>query len=50
MQLVLTPLKGIPLVIKGDDLAAMILNSLQMDNIELQDGDVFVLAQKIVSK
>ena len=50
MPLTLTPLKGIPLVKQGDDLAAMILTSLHFDEIELQNGDVVVLAQKIVSK
>jgi coenzyme F420-0:L-glutamate ligase/coenzyme F420-1:gamma-L-glutamate ligase len=41
---------GIPLVKPGDDLAVMILESLHFEGIELQDGDVIVLAQKIVSK
>ena len=50
MPLTLTPLKGIPLVKQGDDLSAMILESLHFTSIDLQDGDVIVLAQKIVSK
>jgi len=50
MSLTLTPLSNIPLIRPGDNLADIILNSLRVTNIELADGDVLVLAQKIVSK
>jgi coenzyme F420-0:L-glutamate ligase/coenzyme F420-1:gamma-L-glutamate ligase len=50
MTLTLTPLQGIPLVQPGDDLAALILQALQRTGLNLQDGDILVLAQKIVSK
>jgi coenzyme F420-0:L-glutamate ligase / coenzyme F420-1:gamma-L-glutamate ligase len=50
MQLTITSLRGIPLVKQGDDLSEMILESLQIEGIELQNGDVIVLAQKIISK
>ena len=50
MTLTLTPLQGIPLVQSGDDLAAFILASLGHAGIDLQSGDIIVLAQKIVSK
>jgi coenzyme F420-0:L-glutamate ligase/coenzyme F420-1:gamma-L-glutamate ligase len=50
MTLVLTPLPGIPLVQPGDDLADLILQSLERCSLHLQDGDILVLAQKIVSK
>lgn len=50
MPLVLTPLQGIPLVEEGDNLCDLIRHSLQLDNVELADGDVIVIAQKIVSK
>ncbi len=50
MKLTLTPLPGIPLVQPGDDLAALILDGCRRADIALQDGDVLVLAQKIVSK
>ena len=49
-QLTLTPLQGIPLIRQGDNLADIIVKSLNETNIQLQDGDIFVLAQKIVSK
>lgn len=43
-------LRDFPLVKPGDDLAALISQSLVNNNIALQNGDVVVLAQKIVSK
>jgi coenzyme F420-0:L-glutamate ligase / coenzyme F420-1:gamma-L-glutamate ligase len=39
------PVSGLPEIAEGDDLAALVA-----DRIELEDGDVVVLAQKIVSK
>ena len=48
--LTLTPLQGLPLVQPGDDLVGMILKGLKAAAIDLQDGDILVLAQKIVSK
>jgi len=50
VTLTLTPLSGIPLIQPGDDLAGIILRSLAAANIELVDGDILVLTQKIVSK
>jgi coenzyme F420-0:L-glutamate ligase / coenzyme F420-1:gamma-L-glutamate ligase len=41
---------GIPLVKPGDDIAAFILDSLAAMGEALTDGDVVVVAQKIVSK
>lgn len=49
-MLTLTPLKNIPLIRQGDDLADIIINSLRESAIELQDDDILVLAQKVVSK
>ncbi len=34
----------------GDDLAALILEAMQRADLQLETGDIFVLAQKIVSK
>ncbi len=50
MPLTLTSLLNIPLIRHGDNLADIVLNSLQENNISLEDNDIFVLAQKIVSK
>jgi len=50
MPLTITPLQSIPLIRQDDDLADIILNSLQENAIELEDNDILVIAQKIVSK
>lgn len=50
MALVLTPLMGIPLIAQNDDLAAVISDSLKTTEIVPEDGDILVVAQKIVSK
>jgi coenzyme F420-0:L-glutamate ligase/coenzyme F420-1:gamma-L-glutamate ligase len=50
MSLQLQELRGIPLIQPGDDLVEIILNAIKNQKIELLDGDVLVLAQKIVSK
>jgi coenzyme F420-0:L-glutamate ligase / coenzyme F420-1:gamma-L-glutamate ligase len=43
-------LPGIPLVEPGDDLAAILAKALNESAVGLRDGDVLVVAQKIVSK
>lgn len=50
MTFTLTPLKDIPLIRQNDDLADIIVSSLEHTNITLEDNDIFVLAQKVVSK
>ncbi len=50
MSLVLTSLENIPLIRRDDNLADIVLKSLQDTGLELQDNDILVLAQKIVSK
>src|SRR5580700_4702702 len=49
-ELLLTPLRGIPMVQTGDDLAAIILSALRASDRSLAAGDILVVAQKIVSK
>ena len=49
-RMVLTALAGIPTVRAGDDLAALITCAFREAALSPQDGDVVVLAQKIVSK
>jgi coenzyme F420-0:L-glutamate ligase/coenzyme F420-1:gamma-L-glutamate ligase len=44
------PIPGIPLVEPGDDLATLMEAALRDCGVGLSDGDVLVLAQKIVSK
>ena len=50
MKLELTPVPGFPLIKPGDDLAEIIINTCEKAQIGIQGGDIFVLAQKIVSK
>ncbi len=50
MTLSLTPLQGIPLVQPGDDLARHITEAISFSNVDLRDGDILVVTQKIVSK
>lgn len=50
MPLILTPLTGLPLVEPGDRLDELILEAIEGAGISLADGDILVLAQKIVSK
>jgi coenzyme F420-0:L-glutamate ligase/coenzyme F420-1:gamma-L-glutamate ligase len=45
-----TGLPGIPLIREGDDLAAIISAALHEATIPLENGDLLVIAQKIVSK
>lgn len=50
MPLTLTPIPGIPNIQAGDDLAGLILDALHRAKLSLENGDILVLAQKIVSK
>ncbi|MEM7221028.1 MAG: coenzyme F420-0:L-glutamate ligase [Pseudomonadota bacterium] len=46
----LKPLRQVPMVVPGDDLAAVLLAAVTAESLELRDGDVLAIAQKIVSK
>ena len=50
MALTLTPLSGIPLIEPGDSLPEILEQGLINNDLSLADGDILVLAQKIVSK
>ncbi len=45
-----TALAGIPLIHSGDNLVALICQALEQNAIAPQDGDILVIASKIVSK
>jgi coenzyme F420-0:L-glutamate ligase / coenzyme F420-1:gamma-L-glutamate ligase len=49
-HLTITALTGVPLVKAGDDLAAVALAAYSATGLAPEDGDVLVVAQKIVSK
>ena len=44
------PLTEIPMVVAGDDLVALIIDSTRQQGIRFEDDDIVVIAQKIVSK
>lgn len=49
-NMLLTPLPDIPMIHTGDNLVEIIWKGLSLAEIQLRDGDILVLAQKIVSK
>jgi coenzyme F420-0:L-glutamate ligase/coenzyme F420-1:gamma-L-glutamate ligase len=50
MSLTLTPLQNIPLIRRDDNLADIVVHALTENHIQLEDNDILVFAQKIVSK
>jgi coenzyme F420-0:L-glutamate ligase/coenzyme F420-1:gamma-L-glutamate ligase len=50
MTLELIGLEGIPLVKKGDNITKLILEALENQNISLQDTDILLIAETMVSK
>jgi coenzyme F420-0:L-glutamate ligase/coenzyme F420-1:gamma-L-glutamate ligase len=48
--LTLTAILGVPLIKPGDDLARLLIDALAAADIAVQDGDVLVVSQKVVSK
>ena len=49
-KVTMTALAGMPLIEPGDDLAAILVAALRDGGVVLQDNDVLVIAQKVVSK
>ena len=49
-HLKLVALKDFPLVKPHDNLATLIIESIKLNNINIEDGDVIIIAQKIISK
>lgn len=43
-------LKGIPLIKKGDNISEIIINALNINELSLEDGDIIIIAQTIISK
>ncbi len=50
MSIEIHPIRGIPEVAPGDDLAALIVDGLGTSEISLTDRDVVVVTHKVVSK
>lgn len=49
-SMIYTAISEFPMVQNGDDLAELIVSLCKKNYIAIEDGDIFVLAQKIVSK
>ena len=49
-EIKLIPIDGIPLVNPGDDLPGIIIRAANTSKIEWIEGDILVIAQKIISK
>src|SRR3546814_3707671 len=49
-ELLIRAVPGVPMVVAGDDLAAIIADALDAAGMALRSGDVLVIAQKVVSK
>ena len=50
MNLTLSPIESIPLIREGDDIASLIDKGLNSKGIQLEDKDILVITQKIISK
>lgn len=50
MRLEIEALEGVPEIVAGDDLGAVIVDTAERRRLPLRDGDVLVVAQKVVSK
>src|SRR3989441_8859337 len=50
MAVTLTPIPDIPMIRPGDDLAGLLIAACERNALAPADGDVVVVAQKIVSK
>ncbi|HXN84644.1 MAG TPA: coenzyme F420-0:L-glutamate ligase [Candidatus Binataceae bacterium] len=49
-SITLTAIEGVPIVKSGDDLAALIAKGLDQTRLTLQNGDIVLVCQKIISK
>jgi coenzyme F420-0:L-glutamate ligase / coenzyme F420-1:gamma-L-glutamate ligase len=50
MKLELFGLTEIPLVVEGDNISKLILSSLEKQNIPLEEGDILLIAETLISK
>jgi coenzyme F420-0:L-glutamate ligase/coenzyme F420-1:gamma-L-glutamate ligase len=50
MTLTITPVAGVAMIQRGDDLAALLFAALDRQHLHPEDGDILVVCQKVVSK
>lgn len=49
-SLTFTAIQNFPRIKSGDDIASILVNLLKEQAIDVEDGDIFVFAQKVISK
>ena len=49
-EITIIPVKNFPEINAGDDLIGLLINSLEDSNVSIEENDIIVLTQKIVSK
>ena len=49
-KVTLTPIEGMPEIAPGDDVGALIVDAVARQRTPLQDADVLIVTQKVVSK
>ena len=49
-EITIIPVKNFPEIKAGDDLIELLINSLEDSNVSIEENDIIVLTQKIVSK
>ncbi|MGB9979216.1 coenzyme F420-0:L-glutamate ligase [Methanobacterium sp.] len=50
MDIKIIGIENIPLIAEGDDIAALIVDAMNDEYINIEDGDIFVIAETIISK
>lgn len=50
VQMHVLAIPGIPRIVPGDDLSAIVINAMEAAEVPVSEGDILVVAQKIVSK
>ena len=50
MDIKIMGIENIPLVTEGDDIAALIVDAMNNEDIDIKEGDIFVIAETIISK
>ena len=49
-EITITPIKNFPEITEGDDLIELLINCLENSTISIEENDIIVITQKIVSK
>jgi coenzyme F420-0:L-glutamate ligase/coenzyme F420-1:gamma-L-glutamate ligase len=50
MVTMLIPIEGVPMVLPGNDLAALLIEAIDKQKVGVKSGDVLVVCQKVVSR